>query len=176
MSCASCAGLALPFATARARFLYGGQLAVAVQALKYRGSGHLAGPLGRCLGQEVLEGPSIDLIVPVPLHRRRLALRGYNQAALLARAAARTAQLPCYPVALQRTRDTASQAWLGIEERRQNVHGAFRATCPRRVAGQSVLLIDDVMTTGSTAAAAATALLEAGATEVHVLTLARAMP
>jgi ComF family protein len=109
--------------------------------------------------------------VPVPLHRRRLAQRGYNQAGLLAREWGRRLGLPVRPGALRRTRATAAQAELPGRERRRNVAGAFRA---RGVTGRPVVLVDDVVTSGATVEAAAEALLAAGATEVRVLAVARA--
>jgi predicted amidophosphoribosyltransferase len=111
----------------------------------------------------------------VPLHWLRLALRRYNQAALLARALARATDRPCIPDLLRRVRRTPSQGRLGRAERQRNVAGAFRPH-PRhldRLAGARVLLVDDVLTTGSTARAAAKALLAAGAAAVDVVTLAR---
>jgi ComF family protein len=115
------------------------------------------------------------VIPPVPLHRRRLWARRYNQAALLALALGRQAGKPCVADLLLRIRATPSQGRLGRLARARNVRGAF-AVHPRRVApleGQRVLLVDDVMTTGATVEAAARALLAAGAAAVDVVTLAR---
>jgi len=109
-------------------------------------------------------------VVPVPLHPRRLAARGFNPAAVLARTVARELGLPWSPRALARLRDTPSQTGLGRGARRRNVAGAFRATEP--VAGR-VILVDDVVTTGATAAAAARALRRAGARAVVLVTAAR---
>lgn len=114
-----------------------------------------------------------DALVPVPLHRQRLAQRGYNQAALLARPLARAHGLELLPQALQRTRATTPQATLPDGRRGSNVRGAFRAH-PQTVAGRRVALVDDVVTSGATAEAAAQALLEAGAASVTVIAVARA--
>jgi ComF family protein len=114
-------------------------------------------------------GGAPDLVVPVPLHPRRLRERGFNPAALLAQALARAAQAPCAPVALERRRDTRSQTTLSRAERRRNVAGAFAA---RRPAPPRVWLVDDVATTGSTLAEAAAALRRAGAREVVGVCLA----
>jgi ComF family protein len=115
-----------------------------------------------------------DLIVPVPLHRFRLWRRRYNQAAELARALARRSGRPLDVLTLCRSRPTISQGMMpSARARRRNVLGAFRIANPRRIAGRAILLVDDVMTTGATAEAAARALKRAGATRVYVLALAR---
>ena len=116
-----------------------------------------------------------DLLVPVPLHRKRLAKRGYNQAAQLARALGRDSGVPALADALRRTRATPPLEGLDQEARAEALAGAI-AVRPRRraaIAGRSVLLIDDVLTTCATASACARALLDAGATAVDVLALAR---
>jgi ComF family protein len=116
-----------------------------------------------------------DLLVPVPLHRRRLIQRRYNQAGLLARAVGRLAHKPALPDALRRTRVTRSLGELSAEERARVVDNAFEVRPNRaaRVAGQRVLLIDDVLTSGATCGACTRALLAAGATAVDVLVAAR---
>jgi ComF family protein len=118
----------------------------------------------------IVDMPAADLVVPVPLHRGRLGQRGYNQALELARPLARAWQLPLSLQALHRVRATAAQSELTAPERRRNVRGAFAA---RDVAGRRVLLVDDVITTGSTVREAARTLLAAGASEVRVLAAAR---
>jgi ComF family protein len=112
-----------------------------------------------------------QLLVPVPLHARRLRERGYNQAAELARFAARRLGLRCEVTALQRVRATREQSGLGHAARVANTHQAFAARIS--LAGLRVALIDDVITTGSTAAAAATALRAAGAAGVELWVVAR---
>jgi len=125
-------------------------------------------------GRELIE--NADVIVPVPLHRWRLWQRRYNQSALIARTLGKLADKPVDCLALVRTRATASQGDMpSAAARRRNVRGAFRVLPDRagRLRGKSVLLIDDVFTTGSTIEACARALKRAGATQVLVLTLAR---
>lgn len=148
-----------------------------LRAYKYHGQPGLAQPLAALLEPEVASfladlGLGQPWLVPVPLHRRRLTERGYNQAALLARAWGRWLGLPVRPGALRRVRPTAAQAELPGYQRRHNVRGAFRAR--RRVAGRPIVLVDDVVTSGATVGEAARALREAGASRVVVLALARA--
>ncbi|MES1262566.1 MAG: phosphoribosyltransferase family protein, partial [Acidobacteriota bacterium] len=114
-----------------------------------------------------------DAVVPVPLHWRKQWERGYNQAELLARHVAKRRGVPLVK-ALRRKRPTAVQASLAVAGRRKNVAGAFLMRPQARLAGQRVLLIDDVMTTGATAGACAVALKRGGAKSVSLLTLARA--
>lgn len=172
--CLSCHREPPPYAAVSAPFLYGGQLAVALLRFKYSAAGHLARALGRLLAPSLRAALSVrpaTLVVPVPLHPRRLRRRGYNQAALLA-AQAQGAPLSPASRALRRLRPTRSQAGLSPPQRLENLRGAFAAG--PAVRGRSVLLVDDVMTTGATAWACSEALLEAGAAEVRVLVLARA--
>jgi len=116
------------------------------------------------------EGP--ELVAAVPMHWRRLVSRGYNQSAELARAVAREIGAPALPGALRKKRHTTPQSRLGARERKANLAGAFSAD-EGLVADRRVLLVDDVMTTGSTLEAATRALLAAGAARVEVLVAAR---
>jgi ComF family protein len=112
-------------------------------------------------------------VVPVPLSRRRRRERGFNQAELIARAVAREARLPLRSRVLRKTREAPPQAGLSAAARRKNALSAYRARLPRSLRGKTLLLVDDVLTTGATAESAARALLAAGAGAVDVLTLAR---
>ena len=116
-----------------------------------------------------------DVIVPVPLHRRRLWWRRFNQSAALAGALARQSGKPFAPLALARIRMTEQQVGLTLSQRDRNVRGAFRVPLERKgeIAGKRVLLVDDVYTTGATVKAATRALTRAGAAAVDVLTFAR---
>jgi len=126
-------------------------------------------------GQELLA--EAELIVPVPLHWRRLFSRRYNQSALLAQALSRQARVPVALDALRRDRHTVSQARLSAAARERNVAGAFAVPVAKEalVRGRRVLLVDDVLTTGSTVSACARTLRRAGAAAVDVLVLARAI-
>jgi ComF family protein len=149
---------------------YAGPLGRAVRALKYRGATRLAGWLGERLAREVADaGWHPTVVSAVPLHSSRRHRRGYDQALLLARHAAAALHVPYRPL-LVRTRATASQARLSRGARLQNVAGAFRS---EPALGASVLLVDDVLTTGATAAACREALYEAGASRVHLAVIAR---
>jgi ComF family protein len=150
-----------------------------IRAFKFQGERAWARVLGTLLALErrragnVLPGavPLPDLVVPVPLHLRRLRERGYNQSADLARFAAFSLRLPLATDALERCRATGVQSSLPAAARAANVAGAFRALRPLR--GRHVALVDDVLTTGSTAAAAAAALAAAGAGSVELWVVAR---
>ncbi len=116
---------------------------------------------------------SVDVIIPVPLSGKRQAQRGYNQAALLAQPLAIDRNINYQPGALWRIRETSSQVGLNREQRQQNVSGAFKAQS-RYIVNKSILLVDDIATTGATLNACSSALLEEGAKRVFCLTLARA--
>jgi ComF family protein len=116
----------------------------------------------------------LDGILPVPLGRQRLKERGYNQVALVARPLAYEMRVAYLPDALWKMRETRSQVGLNMEERRENVSKAYQAQ-PMAVRRKSILLMDDVATTGSTITACTEALLAAGAQEVYALTIARAL-
>lgn len=151
---------------------YEGALREIVHALKYHGRRSLAAPLAALMrerGQPALNGA--EIAVPVPLHPLRLSTRGFNQAADLARCLG----LPVVP-ALRRVRSTRDQITLTLDERQNNVAGAFTLTRHRdQVRDRVVLLVDDVATTGATLTACAEALLAGGAQEVRALTAARAL-
>ena len=177
--CGKCILRLPPYSGARAFGAYSLELSRIIQALKFGGRRDLARLLAPLLASTLVEfwpEHGMDLIVPVPLHSKRRRARGYNQAALLSRSLARLVGLPCCERALARVRNTAPQIGLSDVERAHNLRHAFRCTCPARIQGMRVLLVDDVMTTGSTVASAAEALLECGALRVSVLTVARAAP
>lgn len=151
--------------------LFGGPVADAVHALKYAGRAEVAGPLGRWLAGRV-SLPGDGVVTWVPLGAGRRTARTYDQAMLLAGALARSSRRPLLRGVLRRVRETPPQVGLDRAARAANVRGAFAASSG--VAGRTVVLVDDVVTTGATAAEAARALREAGARAVRVVALARA--
>jgi len=170
--CGACLAAPPSFSSCRAGGLFGGPLADAIHALKYRDRPALARPLGAWLARRV-PAPAGAVLVSVPLGIQRRRARGYDQAALLARALRKaTPGLELLPLALARTRETRPQVGRTRADRLANVRGAFRAA--REVSGRDILLVDDVVTTGATAQACGEALLLAGARSVQVVALARA--
>ena len=156
---------------------YKGDVEEMIKDFKYNRASWLAEDFADLLEGAVrahLDGAAVDALFPVPLHPNRLRSRGYNQAALLARALARRLGRRCDEKSLARIRDTPKQSLLNGVERRKNLTGAFSATRPTFIRGRIILLIDDVTTTGSTLAAAAETLRAAGAAHVWCATLARA--
>jgi ComF family protein len=157
----------------------------AIHVFKYGRLYPAARELGRMLAHAMrklaADAPQEMLVVPVPLHRSKLAKRGFNQARALAEQALKSLaasrpewRLPPAESTLMRLRATESQTGLSPRERRLNVRGAFTVSNAHAVAEKHVLLVDDILTTGATARAAAKALIEAGAASVWVATLARA--
>ena len=164
---------------------YQGRMREAIHALKFDRLHPASRELGRMLAQAIAqlagEAPSEMLVVPVPLHRSKYAQRGFNQSRSLAAEALRFLRkshpqwrLTLASSTLMRLRATVSQAGLTPRQRRMNVRGAFSVSDPSKVNGQHILVVDDILTTGATARAAAQALLKAGADSVWVATLARA--
>jgi ComF family protein len=171
--CALCRRGVTGFDGAYSFGFYADELRELIHLFKYGRVETLAKPLGRLLAQALPRDLNFDVVVPMPLHWRKRWQRGFNQAELLASEIARRTHLPVRR-ALRRVRYTVAQAGLTNAKRRMNVSGAFRARKRPGLEGQRVLLIDDVMTTGATAASCARALKLAGARQVTLLTLARA--
>ena len=170
--CGTCTTDPPPFARARAAAIYDGPVAAAVKRFKFgRQMAYLP------LMQSWLQAPpcrelaaAADLVVPVPLHPRRLKARGFNQAWLLAQA---FPEAPLAREALVRRRHTVPQVGLNPRQRLDNVKDAFAVPDPALVQGKKVLLVDDLFTTGATARECARVLRRAGAPRVEVLTVAR---
>jgi ComF family protein len=162
------------FTAARAVGVYEGALRACVIALKREP--FVAGRLARLLYEAALRPPLLNAtrIMPVPLHPERERQRGFNQAAELGRALHRLTGVPLDELSLSRTLHTERhRALMDERARRESVRNAFQVARPRLVEGESILLVDDVFTTGATVSACAAALLSAGAQSVYVLTVAR---
>jgi len=176
-TCARCRRHLPAFATARAAFAYEGPIRNAVHAVKFRGRRAAGAALGRLLVEGLVRSgdmpDDIDVVVPVPLHVSRLRERGYNQAALVAREVAAALGRPLVENLLLRERATPPQVGLDRALRAANLKGAFAVPAPARAAGLTVLVVDDVLTTGATASACAEALRLAGAQKVRIGALAR---
>ena len=174
LECASCRATPPAFEMARAPWEYAGTAQDTVQAFKYRRRWRLgqwlAGTMTTC-AHTALPLHEVDAVAPVPPHWLKHRLQGFNAAEALASAVARSLQLPYVPHVLRRRRWTATQTRLGWQERARNVRGAFTASRPGRLRG--LLLVDDVLTSGATANACATALQSAGVPRIFVLTAAR---
>lgn len=175
-TCDACLEAPPPWAEARGALAYDNQSRRVVLPLKHADRPELAMALARMMaraGSGLLARAQV--LVPVPLHRARLLARRYNQSVLLARHLARLSGVPSLPDALRRTRATTPLGELGAADRAAMVAGAIEVRALRRaaLANRRVLLIDDVMTSGATARACATALLDAGAASVDVLVAAR---
>ena len=183
--CGECYRRNRHFDSARAAGIYDQSLMTVVQQFKYGRRTELARPLGKVLlaGLRRWYDPAdVDWIVPVPLHVRKQRQRGFNQVYLLLRQWPRLAREPGLEIPdgrvnrhlLVRRRPTHSQTRLSRKQRRHNVRGAFAARSKADIRGRSILLVDDVYTTGATVEECARVLRAAGAAAVHVLTLARA--
>ncbi|HEV2803255.1 MAG TPA: ComF family protein [Pyrinomonadaceae bacterium] len=163
------------FTAARSLGKYEGALGASILTLKHEP--HVSARLSRLLFDAQRRPPlnAATRIVPVPLHAERERERGFNQATVLARALAALTKLPLDEWSVVRTRHTVRhRAGMDARARRETVESAFRVERPRLVAGERVLLVDDVFTTGATVSACAQALKDAGALDVFVLTVARA--
>ena len=174
--CPDCSRSLPGFDACRAVFVYAGAAKDLVLSLKHGAAFELAWPLGRLMAATaVVTGLArVDLVVPVPVTPVRARVRGYNQAALLARAVGKSLGVAAGMRALRRVLDPGPQGHHSREERRARVRGCFEVSRGAEVDGRRVLLIDDVVTTGATASECARVLKEAGASFVGVLAVARA--
>jgi ComF family protein len=172
--CGQCLAETPRYTSARAALVYGGPTRSVLLGLKHGDRQHLALMMATQMKRAGLDilGPD-TLLVPVPLHRWRLWRRGFNQSALLAEAIAAQTGCPVALDALLRAKPTPASVGMGRAARARNVRGVFRVADRSRVKGRTIVLVDDVLTTGATADACARVLRRAGARAVHVLTFAR---
>lgn len=174
--CGECIKERPPYSRARSALCYDEHSSQLITALKFGDQLHLAKIYGAWLDKAAKELiHNSDVIIPVPLHWRRFLKRRYNQSALLAQALAKETGLPVLENGLIRRKHTTPQTGLTKNQRQKNVRGAFKLNEKHRgtIKGKSVLLVDDVLTTGSTIAYCSKTLLKSGASNVNVLTLAR---
>jgi len=165
------------FLRARSYGMYEGTLLEAIHLFKYSGNTAVGSMLGRMMARTAYDSfdySDFDVIMPIPLHRKKLRARGFNQSLVLARILAREKKIPLDWKTVKRSVDTPPQVGLGKSERFRNVRGAFAVGDASRLRDTRVLLVDDVYTTGNTVSACAELLMEKGAASVSVLTLARA--
>jgi ComF family protein len=182
--CGLCRRLEPQFVKAVAYGSYDGGLRELIHLLKYEQVRPAAGVLGRMLASAIaeLEFAPAQYPVPVisvPLHKRKLHQRGFNQSDLIVRSALKIAggdgRLALCPGVLERRRETRSQIGLTRHQRRENIRGAFAVVKPEQIAGREVLLVDDVFTTGTTVSECARVLKRAGASKIYVATVARTL-
>ncbi len=174
--CQFCRTRTLRFDAAVAAVEFGDASRAIIHALKYHGNMPAARLLGGWLAAALNDHPMRDsnLIIPVPLHRSRLAHRGFNQALLIAGTLSATVNKPLHDGNLRRIRHTETQTRMSVAKREENVKGAFSLRKPVLVAGRSIILVDDVMTTGATMSECARILKAAGARSVLAVVAARA--
>jgi ComF family protein len=177
-ACGSCLVKKRYFTTARALGYYEGPLQQAIHRWKYEGRTSLTVHFGEWLAAGLPRywpSHSFDLLIPVPLHVRRLRERGFNQALLLVKELSRHTGIPFHARVLQKKRHTLPQVDLSRAEREREIKGVFHVLAPERVEKKTILLVDDVYTTGATVNECSRALLAAGAQQVDVLTVAHAI-
>lgn len=173
--CPLCANSRPPYQALRSWLVFEGPIRLALHNLKYHRDMALGDALARQLALFVKNLHwQVDVVIPVPLGKKRQQERGYNQVGMVAMPLAGLLGWDYSPTSLARIRETRSQVGLSPAERKENVSGAFLGN-PDKICGRTVLLVDDVTTTGATISACAAALLESGAREVYAVTLARAL-
>jgi len=172
-TCGACRQHPPAFTRAWSLYAYRSPLKEALALFKYQGKVVLGYPLAHLLVQHLPVLPSIEVIIPVPLHAQRLREREFNQSALLANPLSQHLDRPLILGQLTRTRQTRPQTSLTRKERLSNLRGAFAVKKPETIQGKTILLIDDVMTTGTTLHECAATLRAAGSGQVYGLTLAR---
>jgi ComF family protein len=175
--CVQCLKEKKPYAIARSVARYDGTILTAIHLFKYHrktGIGKVLGNIMADFVSGIWDMNAFDLIIPVPLHIKKLRERGFNQAVVLARVLSKRFKIALDITSLKRVLVTPPQVGLGRKERLINVKGAFSVTSQHQISGKRILLIDDVYTTGSTLTECSHVLLNAKAEAVAVLTMARA--
>ncbi|MFM7056408.1 MAG: ComF family protein [Planctomycetota bacterium] len=176
--CVHCRGRTLRFKSVVCLAMYQDPLRKALLSAKWSFSAIPMRSLARLLAAERLDhlrSLQIDRVVPIPQHWRQRLVRHFNPAWVIAEELAKALQVPCDPHILRKSRRSRPQKRVSMAQRAQNQHNTFAVTCPAAIAGQRLLLVDDVLTTGATSSEAARCLLKARATECHVAVIARVL-
>jgi ComF family protein len=176
--CGDCLEAKPYFSYARAIFSYENIILNAIHQFKYKSNisaGEILASFMAGFSFPDIDFTDYSLIIPVPLHVKRLRERGFNQSLILARALGEKKQIPVDFSALKRHKFTLTQTGSNKKERKQNIKGAFEVSDKKIIAGKNIILIDDVCTTGATANECAKTMIKAGARKVSVLTLARVL-
>ncbi len=171
--CGECINDEPAFISAASFGLYNGPLKKAINLLKYHGVKRLSKPLSDILSRINL--PEVDVVIPVPLHHKRLREREYNQSALIAYRIAKKYDYDLIQNCLIKTKDTSPQVGLSSKDRRKNIKNSFEVRYQRIITGKKILLIDDVITTGATIRECSRVLNKAGASFIYAVTLAHGM-
>lgn len=172
-TCGECLEDEPAFLFARSFGLYEGVLKKAISLLKFYGIKRLSRPLSDVMSQ--LKIPETDIMIPVPLHEKRLRKREFNQSALIAEYLAASQVITVMLDCLVKVRDTMPQVGLSSQERRKNIKGAFAINNKSLISGKDIVLVDDVVTTGATVRECSKVLKKAGARDIYVITLAHGM-
>jgi len=172
-TCGECMEDEPAFSYARSFGLYEGVLKKAISLLKFYGIKRLSRPLSDVI--LYLKIPEADIVIPVPLHEKRLRKREFNQSALIAKYLAASQGITVMLNSLVKVRDTMPQVGLSSQDRRRNIKGAFAINNRSLISGKDIVLVDDVVTTGATVRECSKVLKKAGARNIYVITLAHGM-
>lgn len=174
--CQYCTSFKPDFTKARSVFRFRCAISKAIYALKYHKSTYIAAPLAEMAVASIKEHYNdiiFDLVTYVPLHNKKFRKRTYNQAAIIATHISKKIHVPLAGDLITRVRDTGTQTKLNFYERKKNMYQAFQTVNAKKLRHKTILLVDDVMTTGATVNACAKALKKGGALDVYVITIAR---
>ena len=158
-------------------FEKGSDFRLILHRLKYGGQKEIGAIMGRYMAAELLSShffQGIDVIIPIPLHKKKQQIRGYNQSEWIARGIAAVTGIPINTESILRKKNTETQTRKSASERRDNVEGIFELQHPKTLAGKHILIVDDVLTTGSTTLACASCLVNVEGIRISILTLATA--
>lgn len=174
--CLRCKEQVRYFTVARAPFVFDGKISNAIHKFKYENAKYLFKPMASFMSKVYFENNfKPEIILAVPMFRSREVSRGYNQAKLLAKELSKLVDVPLFEDILIKEKNTPAQTELSFFERQENLKDVFKVVKPEKIKGKNILLVDDVMTTGSTANYCCKSLTQAGAEKVFVLTLARTL-